>query len=333
LTARRVVVMAASAGGIEALQRVVGGLPVDLGAGVLVVLHMAPGATSSLARILDRAGPLPATAATDGALLEAGRIYVCVADHHLLVGPGHLHVRRGPRENGHRPAADPLFRSAAMYYGGNVVGVILSGTLSDGTAGLHAVRRRGGVAVVQDPADALYEGMPSNALEYVGADHVVPAAEIGPLVGRLVKEMTVVDVESPPSELQQEVTLMESDDRVTESNHPGQPSPWPCPDCNGVLWEIDEGNILRFRCRVGHAWAAPDLLNVQEAAVETALWTALRSLEDRVALMRMLARQARSAGRDIGARRFESDVEEYDRSVQVIRELLTGHPSSEMDTG
>src|SRR5262245_41743540 len=185
---RRLVVMAASAGGIEALQTVMRNLSPDFDAPILVVLHMAAGGGGALPRILNRAGPLPATPAVDGESLQPGHVYVCVADQHLLAGDGHLHVRRGPRENGHRPAHDPLFRSAAMYYGPRAIGVILSGGLSDGTAGLLAIRRRGGIAIVQDPADALYDGMPLNALEYVGADHVVPAVEIGPLLNRLVKE-------------------------------------------------------------------------------------------------------------------------------------------------
>src|SRR5262245_22796388 len=169
---RRVVVIAASAGGIEALQSVLRHLPRDFDAPIFVVLHMAAGGGAALATILDRAGPLPAAQAVDREAIVSGRVYVCVPDHHLLVGSGHVHIRRGPRENGHRPAADPLFRSAALYYGTDAIGVILSGSLSDGTAGLQAIRSRGGLAIVQDPGDALYAGMPTHAIDYVGADHV-----------------------------------------------------------------------------------------------------------------------------------------------------------------
>src|SRR4051794_23232341 len=171
---RDVVVVAASAGGIEALRSMLAGVPADFDAAILVVLHMPPTGGQTLPRILQRAGHLPASSARDGEALRPGHIYVCVGDHHLLVANGHVHVRRGPTENGSRPAADPLFRSAARYYGARVIGVILSGTLSDGTAGLLAVRQRGGIAVVQDPDDALYDGMPRSALAYVDVDHVVP---------------------------------------------------------------------------------------------------------------------------------------------------------------
>lgn len=185
---RDVVVVAASAGGIEALRDVLSGLAPDFAGVVLIVLHMPSGGASTLPAILGRVSPIPVAEAVDDEQLEGGRVYVCRADHHLLLGDGRVRVRRGPMEHGHRPAADPLFRSAARRYGPRAVGVVLSGTLSDGTDGLRAIRSQGGVAVVQDPADALYPGMPHSAIEAVGADHVVPAAEIGPLVTRLAEE-------------------------------------------------------------------------------------------------------------------------------------------------
>src|SRR5262249_45908004 len=161
---------------------------------------------------------------------KGGHVYVAVADNHLLLGDGHMHVRRGPRENGHRPAADPLFRSAARYYGPRVVGVVLSGALSDGTPGLHTIRRRGGVSVVQDPDDALYDGMPTSAIEEVGADYVLPSSEMGPLLAKLsLDEIRAVAPESTET-TRKEVALMEGDADANEHEHPGVPSPWPCPD-------------------------------------------------------------------------------------------------------
>lgn len=319
---RDVIVMAASAGGIEALQTVLAGLPSDLPASVLVVLHMPPSGGHSLPSILDRATDLTVERAKDGAPLAHGRVYCCVADHHLLVGDGHLHVRRGPRENGHRPAADPLFRSAAGYCGPRAIGVVLSGTLSDGTSGLAAIRRQGGLAVVQDPADALYDGMPSNALEYVGADHVAPAATMGSLLAELAGQ-DAPRGEQPLSEgLAKEVALLEGDDEAVEGSHVGTPSPWPCPDCSGVLWAIDEEPMLRFRCRVGHAWSAESLLHEQAQGVEGAMWVALRALEDRVALGTTLAERAEGAGHTITAKRFRADLLDMRRSVTILRRLL-----------
>jgi two-component system chemotaxis response regulator CheB len=257
----------------------------------------------------------------DGERLRGHQVYVCAADHHLLVGDGRVHVRRGPRENGHRPAADPLFRSAARYYGPRVVGVVLSGMLHDGAAGLAAVKREGGIGVVQHPDDALCDSMPRSALEAVDADHVVPAREIGPLLARLAGD-DVLDGAAPDDEMRPEVALTELDDGVVEGDHRGRPSPWPCPDCSGVLWEVADDDVLQFRCRVGHHWAAESLLQEQGSEVETALWAALRALEDRAALSRTMADRAETSGRSMSARRFRSEVDHMAVSIDVLRRLL-----------
>jgi two-component system chemotaxis response regulator CheB len=326
MTRRDVVVVAASAGGIEALKAVLGGVPADLDAAVFVVLHMAARGGSALPAILDRAGPLNAVAAVEGEPLRAGRVYVCVADRHLLLHDGHVMVRGGPRENGYRPAADPLFRSAARYFGERVIGVVLSGSLSDGSAGLSAVRRQGGVGIVQDPDDAVYPDMPRHAIE-AGADHVVPAAEIGPLLGRLVKEPPSPNGDRPSSDMIEEVAIMEDGPPGVGNDHPGRPSQWPCPDCNGVLWAVDDPDVLRFRCRVGHAWTGESLLEQQDTNVENALWMALRTLEDRAELSRTLAQRAGNFNRPISARRFQSEADEIGANISVLRRLLVGDSS------
>ena len=191
-----IVVVGASAGGVEALAELAASLPSELSAAVFVVLHLPPTGTSALPEILHRHGPLPAAHVKDGEPIQPGRIYVAPPDHHVLLRTGHVHLSRGPRENGHRPAIDPLFRSAAREYATRVIGLVLSGALDDGTAGLLAIKSRGGIAVVQDPADALYPGMPSNALGHVPVDHVLPAASIGKLLARLIAASA-----EPPSEL------------------------------------------------------------------------------------------------------------------------------------
>src|SRR4051812_33372881 len=206
---RDVVVVAASAGGLEALQALLAGLPGDYAGVLLVVSHIPAQSGDALPKILDRATSLPVANARHGERLRGGHVYVASPDHHLLVGDGHLHVRRGPRENGHRPAADPLFRSAALHFGPRVVGVVLSGTLSDGAAGLVAVRRQGGVTVVQDPGDALFNGMPLSALEAVAVDHVLAAAQMGPLLAALALEDVSSRVAEPDATMRQEVSLME----------------------------------------------------------------------------------------------------------------------------
>lgn len=321
---RDIVVVGASAGGIEALREVLAGIDPSFDGIIAVVLHIPAEGGHSLPRILDKAGPLTADGAVDGEALQPGRVYVCRADHHLLLGDGRVRVRRGPRENGHRPAVDPLFRSAARYYGTRSIGVVLSGTLSDGTAGLGAIRRAGGLAVVQEPSDALYDGMPSSAIDIIGADHIVPAAALGPLLSELAQEHAPGERARVDERVEREVAFMEGDEAALDDQHPGTPSPWPCPDCSGVLWQIDEDPVLRFRCRVGHAWGAESLLHEQGHEVEAALWVALRSLEDRAALSHGLAERAEEGGRSISARRFRSEVEEMDRSIATLRHLLHG---------
>jgi two-component system, chemotaxis family, protein-glutamate methylesterase/glutaminase len=317
-----IVVVGASAGGVEALADLTASLPPDLPAAVFVVLHVPSTGTSALPDILSRHGPLPAAHVKDGEPIEHGRIYVAPPDHHVLLRSGHVHLARGPRENGHRPAVDPLFRSAAREYGSRVVGVVLSGALDDGTAGLAAIKTRGGLTVVQEPADALYPNMPGSALEHVRVDHVRPAAAMGTLLARLILEPAGEG--SPPagSDMEVEVAVEGFSLDAIEGEHPGRPSGFSCPDCNGVLWEIQDGELQRFRCRVGHAWSPESLLTQQSEGLEAALWIALRSLEERAALARKLAEPARRRGHTFSARRFEEQATEAQQAARLVRNLL-----------
>jgi len=317
-----IVVVGASAGGVEALADLATSLPDDLPAAVFVVLHLPATGTSALPEILRRHGPLPAAHVRDGEPIQSGRVYVAPPDHHVVLRTGHVHLSRGPRENGHRPAIDPLFRSAAREYGTRVIGVVLSGTLDDGTAGLLAIKSRGGVAVVQDPEDALYTGMPGNALEHVQVDHVASAASMGKLLASLIANLA----EPPPapalSDMQVEVEMEGFSLEAFEGTHPGRPSGFSCPDCNGVLWQIQDGGLERYRCRVGHAWSPESLLTQQSEALEAALWIALRSLEERAALARRLAEPARRRGYSITATRFEEQAAEAQQAARLLRDLL-----------
>ena len=317
-----IVVVGASAGGVEALAELAASLPDDLAAAVFVVLHLPAAGTSALPEILRRHGPLPAAHVKDGEPIRPGRIYVAPPDHHVLVRTGHVHLSRGPRENGHRPAIDPLFRSAAREYATEVIGVVLSGALDDGTAGLLAIKSRGGVAVVQKPTDALYPGMPGNALEHVQVDHVVAAASMGKLLTRLVADLLDAPREPAPAEMRVEVEREGFAPEAFESSHPGRPSGLSCPDCNGVLWQIKDGGLERYRCRVGHAWSPESLLIQQSEALEAALWVALRSLEERAALSRRLAEPARRRGHSITATRFEEQAAEAQQAARLVRDLL-----------
>jgi len=317
-----VVVVGASAGGVEALADLAASLPGDLPAAVFVVLHLPATGTSALPEILGRHGPLPAGHVRDGEPIQPGQIYVAPPDHHVLLRTGHVHVSRGPRENGHRPAIDPLFRSAAREYATRVVGVVLSGALDDGTGGLLAIKSRGGIAVVQDPTDALYPGMPGNALQHVEVDHVLPAAAMGELLVRLIADSAEAPADPAPTGMRVEVEMEGFSLEAFEGDHPGRPSGFSCPDCHGVLWAIRDGGLERYRCRVGHAWSPESLLTQQSEALEAALWIALRSLEERAALARRLAEPARRRGHRITATRFEEQASEAQQAARLVRDLL-----------
>ena len=320
------VVIGASAGGVDALIQLVRVLPADFPAPVCIVLHIPADSPSLMAHILNREGRLQTKTAEDGDRYKPGHIYVAPPDRHLVIGRhGTLHADRGPRENRHRPAVDPLFRSAALAFGPRAIGVILSGTLDDGTAGLLALKRYGGIAVVQDPKDALYPGMPQSAIAHVEVDYIAPLGEIGPLLTRLVAEP------APPApahldidrNLSLETRVAELDEASLRSDErPGDPSPYSCPDCGGVLWEIADGEYARYRCRVGHAFSPEAMLSAQDDVLETALWTAMKTLEESARLSQRLAVAERERGHDWLASRFEEKERESRKQVEVIRRHL-----------
>jgi two-component system chemotaxis response regulator CheB len=276
---RHIIVIGASAGGVEAVSELVSRIPGDIPAAISVTLHFPPRGASALPRILERVGSLPAAHAADGMPLKDGRIYVAPPDHHLLIFRDGIRLYRGPRENGNRPAIDPMFRSAALTYGRRVIGVVLSGSLDDGTSGLMAIKRRGGIAVVQAPDDAVFPSMPLSAIEHVDVDHVVSVHQMGELLARLANRPVAVEERTVSDETRKEVELTEmSLGRMPAEAHPGVLAPFGCPDCGGTLWQLRDGDLVRFRCRVGHAWSAEALLQRQHETLDDALWTALRAL-------------------------------------------------------
>lgn len=320
---RDIVAIGASAGGVEALMRVFAGLPADLPAAVVVVLHVSPSATSALPEILSRAGPLPATHARHGEPIEPGRVYVAPPNHHLLVGDGHLRLSVGPRENRQRPAIDPLFRSAAHAYGRRVVGVVLSGSLDDGTAGLVAIRSRGGAAIVQDPADALFGPMPRSALAAVTADAILPASGIGAELARLVSRPVADDEPPMTRDLDLEARFAEAEPSLLGGEeHPGTPSGLACPECGGSLWELRDAELLRYRCRVGHAFSIGSLQEEQAEQLEEALWIALRNLEEQASLARRLSGNATARGLAQAAARFNDKERNAIRRANLVRGVL-----------
>jgi two-component system chemotaxis response regulator CheB len=321
---RDLVVVGASAGGVEALLQLLRALPPELPAAVLVVLHLPPAAHSALPEILDRVCALPVGQAVDGELLEPGTVRVAVPDRHLLVAEDRVVLSRGPRENGHRPAVDVLFRSAARSAGRRVIALVLSGALDDGAAGMIAVRARGGVGIAQDLADAMYPSMPRHAAEVGGAEHVVPVEKMHTLLTELLSEDVAGFAEPPPSELMDRETAMAHLDpaALNADDRPGVPSGFGCPSCHGALFSIDEGGMERFRCRVGHAWSPDALAAEQSQALESALWMALRSLEERAALNRRMGDRAEQRGHRLSAHTFRLRHDESHQAANVLRRLL-----------
>jgi len=254
--------------------------------------------------------------------IQPGRIYVAPPDNHLLVEPDVVRVVRGPRENRHRPAVDPLFRSAAMAHGPRVVGVILSGTLDDGTLGMGIVKACGGITVVQDPKDALYPGMPQSALNNVEVDYCLPMTAIPPLIARLVHQAVEEAGGHVTDDLQQETEAIKLKGAVGSDDQPGVPSVYACPECHGVLWELQEGRVLRYRCRVGHAYTADSLFADHNETLEDALWAALRALEENVSMARRLADHARKHDFEATAQRFDKRAEENAIHAESLREVL-----------
>ena len=337
MSSRHIVTVGASAGGVEALTRLVRGLPPDLPAALFVVLHIPADSHSALPQILSRAGPLPAVHATDGEPIKRGRVYVAPPDRHLLVTRERLRVVRGPRQNGHRPAVDPLFQTAAANYGQQVVGVVLSGALDDGTVGLAAIKRAGGLAVVQSPDEALVASMPMSAIENVDVDYCLPVADVGPLLSRL----TAAPARGASSRVGNgldhgreggngEIHMKDGDSIGPQLKPVGAASGFTCPECGGALWESEDGDIVQYSCHVGHGYSADSLLGEQSNALETALWTAYRALEERAALARRLATRARQRRNPIIAERFQTQSEEAAHRASVVwQALTTGERSSQ----
>jgi two-component system chemotaxis response regulator CheB len=325
--AERIVVIGASAGGVEALMKVAAALPRDFAAPVVIVLHIGAEGPSVLPQILERSGPLPVREASDGELLRPGTIYTAIPDHHVFVDEDKtLRLVKGPRENRHRPAIDPLFRSAALAFRSRCIGVILTGTLDDGTAGMLAVKKGGGVTIVQDPAEAMYPSMPQNVLDFVKVDYVLPLAGIAAKLAECVRAPCATAERRANLEmLEMEKKIVALDPKtLQDDDRPGTPSAYSCPDCGGVLWEIEDGeDYIRYRCRVGHAFSPETMLDAQNDVLEEALWSAMKTLEESARLSARLAANERRRGHDWLVKRFEEKERDARTRAEVIRKFLT----------
>ena len=326
---RDIVVIGASAGGVAVLTELVQSLPADFHAAVFIVLHIPPHSPSVLPQILSAAGPLQAVHPVDGERIQKGRIYIASPDHHLLIEDGHVVVRKGPKENRFRPSVDALFRSAAYIYGPRVIGIVLTGTLDDGTSGLWSIKRLGGVAIIQEPKEAPFPSMPANVLEYVDVDYIAPVATMGPLLVRLTGEQANGEPELSEEErkgLETEVRTSIGDNAARlELFENGEFTGFTCPDCFGPLARIKGGGLMRFRCHTGHSFTMNVLLSGVSQRIEETLTCALRSLEEYGALLVHMGKRFEDAGHPHTAGLFFSKAEETAKHIRLVNSSIAQH--------
>lgn len=322
-----IIVIGTSAGGLKALGAIVGALPADIDAVLFIVQHLPADKPSILPQILADVGSLPASHPLDGEPIQTGRIYVAPPDYHLLVNQGSMRVVREPQENRFRPAIDSLFRSAARAYGSRVVGVVLTGYLDDGTVGLQAVKKRGGVAIVQDPNEAEYPSMAKSALRYVKVDHCLPLAEMPDLLVRLSKEPVATEEAYPVTEeIEVESKIAEQQMNTQEFlknvEAIGTRTTYTCPECNGSIWQIGKEEPLRFRCHTGHSFTANVFLAEQTQNLENALWSAVRAMEEKVTFSRQMSERMKNYNLPSAAAKHEDYAMNLDKEVSLIRGII-----------
>ena len=319
---RNVLAIGTSAGGVEALRFLASEFPGDFPAAVLVVIHLPSDYQSSLDSILTQAGPLPARFVTDGTTPDPGQIYIGPPDSHLILDGDKLRLGQGPRENNSRPSIDPMFRSVALCCGHRGIGVVLTGTLGDGASGLHTLHEYGGLTVVQDPGDAAFAGMPEAALTKFTPDHVTGLAGMPALFQRLVNEPQGRQA-MPSSDLIYEVGLAtRGNGSMSQMDRIGERSLLACPDCHGVMWEIKEGGLIRYRCHVGHAYTAELMSLALDETLRRALGSGLRALDERIALTRKLYEQAKDAGRSHLAESWRKKLIECEQEAEILRDSI-----------
>lgn len=324
---RNIVVIGASAGGFEALKKLITDLPSDFQASIFIVWHMSAEVRGILPEIFNKLNSIHAANAVDKEPIAANRIYVAPPDHHMLIEEGYLRITRGPKENRFRPAVDPLFRSAAYAYGDRVIGVILSGGLDDGTAGLWRIKDCGGIAIVQHPADAEVSSMPESALREVKVDHCVAVAALAPLLVKLTtEEIMETNIMRKDEKTRIEINIAEEENALMSGSLDiGTLSPFSCPECNGVLSKIADGNITRFRCHTGHAYSSDSLMSALSEKIEDSLYGAIRGMDESVMLLNHLGDHFAEINQlQLAAVYFRKAIEVQEQSV-TIRNAVHSH--------
>ena len=330
---RNIIVIGASAGGFEALKKMIQKLPPDLDAAIFVVWHMSPDVRGILPDVLNKFNTVHAANAYDKEPILMNRIYVAPPDHHLIIEEGLIRVTHGPKENRFRPAVDPLFRSAAYQYGSRVIGVVLSGALDDGTAGLWRIKANGGITIVQDPADAEVPSMPESALREVQVDHCVPIAELADLLVALSSEEIIENGQIMKDEKTKIEIGIAVDEQALKKGalDLGVLSPFACPECHGVLTKIMEGSLTRFRCHTGHAYTADALMVSLTESIEDGLYNAIRGMDESIMLLNHIGDHYAEVNQPkLAATYFKKAKETEDRS-NLVRQVVKDHEQLSKD--
>lgn len=319
-----IVVVGASAGGLTALSSLCRDLPQNLHAAIFIVMHVSPNYQSMLPEILSRSGKMPVHHGVGGEPIRLGRIYVAPPNHHMVLEADRIRVTNGPKENRSRPAVDTLFRSAAYVYGPRAIGVVLTGTLDDGTAGLWAIKDRGGITIIQDPKEAEHASMPLNAQHHVSIDYCLPLAQIAPTLARLVEQPAGNPEDYPmPKDLEIETRIaLENNPLAAGVMKLGEPSRFTCPTCHGALVEMKNGELVRFRCHTGHAFSMENLLAALSEATEDTLWSGVRAMDEKIMLLEHLARHAREAEQPETMEMLTRAIAEANRQLDLLREAV-----------
>lgn len=328
-----IVVIGTSAGGLDALKTIVADFDVPFNAAIFIVWHMPPNSIGILSTVLTKSGKLGAAYAKDSEPIENGRIYIAPPDHHMVIEGGFVRISHGPKENLFRPAIDPLFRSAAFEYGNRSIGVILTGGLDDGTAGLWAIKQCGGVAIVQDPKEAVAPGMPENALRVVSADYVLPVKEIGKLVVKLIEDDVLswreesalkADTHEVKRELKMEVAIALGDGAASQTYFSSNElSPYTCPECHGVLAKVSGEKVDRFRCHTGHAYTTESLLSAMSDDIEKNLWSSARILEESMMMLNQLGDHMAESGQLNAAAHYFQKANDSEKHLRLLRSMLS----------
>ena len=324
---RNIIVAGASAGGVEALKNFVKGLPHNIKASIFIVLHIPSYSKSYLPQILSKVTSLNVLHPEDGEKIKEGHIYVALPDHHLLIEEDRVAVKKGPKENRFRPSIDALFRSAAYAYESRVIGIVLSGALDDGTSGLWSIKRFGGTAIIQEPAEATFPEMPLNAMDYVEIDHILPVEKMGELLATLTTEpaQKISAISDEEKKLLEMEVAISTNDNAFEMGiiKQGKLTPLTCPECKGVLISLVKGKIMEYRCHTGHSFTASALLAGITEVVEQMLSQAMRGMEESTMLLENIAKHFKENDKNDAAEIFERKAKLHAKKARLIHDLIS----------